>query len=190
MIVGIVVVSFTATYFLIRNPHSVAALAGPLTSTISSLGFLADDISREKASKASFPQAGSPAGPVSSEGTFEEPFDPAGLFAAKVLDGETLRLSDGTTIRLIGVKAHETALAFIKGHIEGKNITYEVQAKDEQGRTLAYVRRRSDDLFLNAEIIKRGLGLTDVSVPFEKMQEFSAYEQEARSSKRGIWRDI
>ena len=192
VIIAIVVGGFTATFFFVRNADSVDSALSQWTSNMSGLGLLIEDLGRKKP-----PQVSSvPAGPAPAIGGLSDshlkPFDPAELFAVQVIDGETIRLSDGTTIRLIGVDAPEAASAFIKREIEGKNIilAYEARMKDNDGRILAYVHRRADDFFLNAEIVKQGFGFTDVNTPFEKMEEFDAYEQQARVEKRGIWGEI
>jgi micrococcal nuclease len=90
----------------------------------------------------------------------------------KVIDGNTLELANGETVRLIGIEATKEAYEFIKRRAQGKTIRLEFdqQQRDEQGRLLAYVYVKTrfnkargdydeDDhrlIFLNAEVIKKG----------------------------------
>jgi micrococcal nuclease len=125
----------------------------------------------------------------------------ASLLVMKVVDGDTLKLSDRQTIRLIGVDTPETkhptkpvqyfgkeASAFTKRMAEGKSVTLEFdqQRVDKYGRTLAYVYL-ADGQLLNAEIIKQGYGFAYTRFPFKYMEEFRAYEREAREAGRGLW---
>ena len=120
----------------------------------------------------------------------------------RVVDGDTLLLSNGERVRLIGVDTPETvhptkpvqyfgkeASAFTKKEIEGQTIRleYDQQRQDKYGRTLAYVYRSSDDFFLNAEIIKQGYGHAYTRFPFKYLDEFRSYEKEAREQRRGLW---
>ena len=90
----------------------------------------------------------------------------------RVIDGDTIQLSNGEQVRLIGVDTPETkhprkpveyfgkeASAFTKKMVEGKSVRleYDWQRRDIYGRTLAYVYL-TDGTFLNAEIIKQGYG--------------------------------
>jgi micrococcal nuclease len=131
------------------------------------------------------------------------PADEASLLVMKVVDGDTLKLSDGRTVRLIGVDTPETvhptkpvqyfgkeASAFTKRLAEGKTVTleYDQQKIDKYGRTLAYVYL-PDGQMLNAEIVKQGFGFAYVKYPFQRMEEFRSYEREAREASMGLWAD-
>ena len=127
--------------------------------------------------------------------------EPAQVFVMKVIDGDTIELSNGEKIRLIGVDTPETkhptkpvqyfgkeATAFTKKMAEGKQVKleYDWQRTDKYGRTLAYVYLL-DGTFLNAEIIKQGYGFAYTKFPFKYLEEFRQYEREAREQKRGLW---
>ncbi len=126
---------------------------------------------------------------------------PEDVLVMKVVDGDTLKLSDGQTVRLIGVDTPETvhptkpvqyfgkeASAFTKRLAEGKTVTleYDQQRIDKYGRTLAYVYL-VDGRMLNSEIIKQGYGFAYIKFPFKRMEEFRALEREAREAGRGLW---
>ena len=119
----------------------------------------------------------------------------------KVVDGDTLVLSNGEKIRLIGVDTPEIAHplkavqyfakeagSFTKTMVEGKKVRLELdwQKRDKYDRLLAYVYLE-DGTFLNAEIIKQGYGFAYTRFPFKYLEEFRRYQKEARENNRGLW---
>ena len=60
-------------------------------------------------------------------------------------------------------------------------------ALDRYGRTLAYVYRAPDGLFVNAEIIRQGYGHAYTQIPSKYMREFKQLEQFARKAEKGLW---
>jgi micrococcal nuclease len=124
------------------------------------------------------------------------------LICARVIDGDTIVLSNGEKVRLIGVDTPETkhpqkpeeyyckeATAFTERMVNGKvvKLKHDVQQRDKYGRLLAYVYLM-DGTFLNAEIIKQGYGHVYTKAPFKYLGQFRQYEQEAREAKRGLWK--
>ena len=120
----------------------------------------------------------------------------------RVVDGDTLLLTNGERVRLIGVDTPETkhpqkpvqyfgkeAYLFTKRMVEGKEVRleYDWQKRDKYGRLLAYVYLL-DGTFLNAEIIKQGFGFAYTRFPFKFLEEFRRYEREARENRRGLWK--
>jgi micrococcal nuclease len=118
----------------------------------------------------------------------------------RVTDGDTLLLTNGEYVRLIGVDTPETkhpkkpveyfgkeAYLFTKRMVEGKEVglEYDQTRRDRYNRILAYAYL-SDGTFLNAEIIKQGYGFAYTKYPFKYMEEFRGYEREARENKRGL----
>lgn len=121
----------------------------------------------------------------------------------RVIDGDTLHLTNGEKVRLIGVNTPETkhprkpveyfgkeADLFTKKMVEGKEVRLEFdwQRRDKYGRLLAYVYL-TDGGFLNAEIIKQGYGFAYTKYPFKYLDEFRKYEKEASENRRGLWKD-
>ena len=119
----------------------------------------------------------------------------------RVIDGDTLELSTGERVRLIGVDTPETkdprkpvqyfgqeATAFTRRMVEGKRVRleYDQERRDKYGRTLAYVYLE-DGTFLNAEIIRQGYGFAYTRFPFKYLEEFRKLEGEAREAGRGLW---
>lgn len=133
----------------------------------------------------------------------------------RVIDGDTIKLSDGSRVRLIGVDTPEVhysdklvadarrsgkdiktiqslgrrASAFTKDLCLGKavRLEYDVEAKDRYGRRLAYVYLE-DGTFLNARLIEEGYAQVMTVPPNVKHAGyFLGLEREARSGKKGLW---
>lgn len=131
---------------------------------------------------------------------------PAVQYVQRVVDGDTLVLSNGVRVRLIGVDTPEMkrpntpverfgleAAAFTKRMVEGKRIRLEydqanaaIGHKDRYGRTLAYVFLENG-ILLNGEIIRQGYGHALTRYPFSRLEEFRRLEREAREQRRGLW---
>jgi len=130
--------------------------------------------------------------PLPSEGPFR---------IIRVLDGDTIILDNGETVRLIGVDAPEIhhseipvqrfgeeAAKFLKQFAEGFECTLEYELndiRDQYGRLLAYVFVEGD--LVNAEIIRQGYAYTYTRFPFSRQAEFIALEREARKNQYGLW---
>lgn len=143
------------------------------------------------------------AGAIVSEGQRPSPSRTTALLVAApvvetVTDGDTLQLADGTRIRLIGIDAPEqgTCLAD-EATARLREMTppgtrlrleYDVERTDAFGRTLAYVYREADNLFVNMAMIDAGLArpLT-VSPNTARAHAFSGAASAATAANRGLW---
>ena len=125
----------------------------------------------------------------------------------RVIDGDTVvLLLDGkeTTVRLIGVDTPETvhphksvesygkeASRFTENLLKGESVKLEyesgVSKLDKYGRTLAYLYRVPDGLFVNLEIVRQGYGHAYTQYPFQYMEQFRSYERAAREAEKGLW---
>ena len=134
---------------------------------------------------------------------------------SRVIDGDTIVLSNGEHVRLIGIDTPESrdnpklrkdaertgqdkqaiiamgkrAGAFTNKLVEGKQVRleFDVQQRDKYGRLLAYVYL-VDETFVNAEIVKAGYAQVMTIPPDVKYQElFLKLQKEARENKRGFW---
>ncbi len=129
---------------------------------------------------------------------------PAASLVTRVIDGDTVEVDIGGTIykvRYIGIDAPElddkrpefSALAqeatrLNRELVEGKTVRLEkdISETDRYGRLLRYVY--VDDIFVNAELVERGLAWAKVYEPDTKYQDtLEKAEAEARRDKIGIW---
>lgn len=121
----------------------------------------------------------------------------------QVIDGDTLRLHDGRTVRLIGVNTPELgrdgapdqvladrARRMAAQWLEGDVLLLQSGAdnKDRHGRFLGSVFRRSDQGLLSEYLVGQGLGW-QVTVPPNTLYSdcLKAAELAARAAGRGIW---
>ena len=119
-----------------------------------------------------------------------------------VVDGDTLRLSDGRLVRLIGVntpemgrdgRPHEPFAVEASRAVQrflGRDLLLAegVEAKDRHGRTLAAVYRASDRAHLGEYLVEKGLAW-HIAVPpnLQDMACLQKAEREARQHRRGVW---
>jgi micrococcal nuclease len=68
-------------------------------------------------------------------------------------------------------------------------LVYDVDRTDRYGRTLAYVYRLSDGLFVNVALVRDGYARTATYPPnVAHVDEIRVAEAEAREAARGLWR--
>ena len=120
----------------------------------------------------------------------------------RVVDGDTLASGD-ERIRLIGVDTPETKkpgtpvqcfgrqdTALTEELVEGRRVGLEldVEERDRYGRLLAYVHRASDDLDLNAELVRRGYAL-QLTIPpnVRHADRYRRLARRARERRLGLW---
>jgi micrococcal nuclease len=113
---------------------------------------------------------------------------------ARVIDGETLALTDGRTLRLVDIdvplrgalaaQAKETLTALIDG--QTITVKFAGNAIDRQGRMLAFLY--AGNKWIQGELLRRGLarvaGTADNRVGIAEMLKL---ERQARRYRRGIW---
>jgi endonuclease YncB( thermonuclease family) len=128
-----------------------------------------------------------------------------------VTDGDTLRLTNGARVRLIGVDTPETsfsprsggedqplaqdAKSFTRRATESGQVRLEFDKErvDKYGRFLAYVwyvdRENEEVLLLNEELVRAGLARARLGYSYSEAMKrrFRAAESEARQTRRGIW---
>lgn len=134
---------------------------------------------------------------------------PAGLPVAKVqrvVDGDTLRLSDGRSVRMIGLNTPETGKrgqsaepfaeagkrrlqALVKDSGDQVRLQIGQQAKDRYGRTLANVYGRNGTN-LEAQLLSEGLGYLVAFAPNTALVDCQqSAERQARQARLGLWRN-
>jgi micrococcal nuclease len=120
-----------------------------------------------------------------------------------VVDGDTIHVESGETVRYIGVDTPETVkpgspvecfgkAASAANHrlVDGEEVRLveDAEARDRYGRTLAYVYRVRDGLFVNAELVRGGFA-TPLTIPpnVAHADEFVRLARQARRNRRGLW---
>jgi len=122
---------------------------------------------------------------------------------AKVIDGDTILLENGSIVHYIGVNAPQLkgkegggeffareAFRENKSLVVMKKVRleFDAQKKDDEGRLLAYVFVK--DLFVNAELVRLGYARAAVSPPNVKYKDlFLKNEGEARQKYAGLWQE-
>ncbi len=128
----------------------------------------------------------------------DSPTQPGQLETAtvsKVIDGDTIELSDGRRVRYIGINTPERGQPYYQEATEANRhlirgreiqLEFDVDTFDKYGRTLAYVW--ADDLSVNLEIVRRGFANAYTVPPNVRYEaEFQTAERAAREAGRGLW---
>jgi micrococcal nuclease len=122
----------------------------------------------------------------------------------RIVDGDTIVVVEDETVRLIGIDTPETkdprrpvecfgeAAASYIGELlpPGTAVTLarDVSTTDRFGRTLAYVYRDLDGLFVNADMVAKGYAAAATFPPdVTHAGEFVALERRAREAGLGLW---
>jgi micrococcal nuclease len=120
---------------------------------------------------------------------------------ARVIDGDTVELQDGSRLRYIGVDTPETvdpgrpvgcfgpeASARNKALVLGKTVQLEkdVSETDRYGRLLRYVYL--DGVMINEQLVAEGYAMSSTYPPDVKYQaRFVAAQQAAQAADKGLW---
>lgn len=130
----------------------------------------------------------------------------AAITVAKVQDGDTLKLSDGRSVRVLGINAPEITVGQKRGQPLGKEslasaqqfvahaggevlLGFDAEKRDHYGRWLAHVYDKSGRS-LAVEQIRAGMAM-QISVPPNRAQEscLSSVEARVRKKPTGVWRN-
>lgn len=118
----------------------------------------------------------------------------------RIIDGDTVELDTGETIRYLMVNTPETtggknecygqnAVTFNTDLVLNKTVelTYDVERTDRFGRTLAWVTVNGQEV--NTLLIERGFGCLLYIPPngAGRRDEFKALQDAAKAAKRGLW---
>ena len=116
----------------------------------------------------------------------------------RVIDGDTVLISSGETVRYIGIDTPEKneplrgeSIEANKSLVEGKQVRleYDIRKQGKWGRTLAYVY--VDDTFVNCELLLRGLAeINTYGQSLKHLDSLIACQWEAIKNQRGIWKGV
>src|SRR3989344_7268034 len=111
------------------------------------------------------------------------------VFVSRVIDGDTLELEDGRTVRLLNINSPEKSdskylLAFdFLRNLENRTVEIETESFDKYGRVLARIYSPE---YINLELVKKGLA-SKFLVSDSEIKTFSRAEDEAVRTHSGIW---
>mgnify|MGYP001581968862 CR=1 FL=1 len=138
-----------------------------------------------------------------------QPQSGADFRVKRVIDGDTVELENGQTVRYLGIDTPETrrkegekwiyspdayaeeAKEFNRKMVEGKSLRleFDVQRQDKYKRLLAYCF--VDGEFVNARLLEEGYALLYTSPPNVKYADILLKMQEnARRNNKGLWAGI
>lgn len=124
---------------------------------------------------------------------------PTSALAARVIDGDTMQLAGGETVRYLMLDAPEwgppaecyasESTAFLREAVEGRMValSYDRQCTDDYGRLLAYVTVAERDV--NATLVERGYACV-LQIPPNgraRADELTALQASARTRGQGLW---
>jgi micrococcal nuclease len=128
-----------------------------------------------------------------------EPCGPRSGEVARIVDGDTIILRSGATVRYLlidtpettdppecyGIEAREANRALVAG--KAVQLRYDVECEDRYGRLLAYVD--VDGSEANRVLVARGFACAQHIPPngAEEAARFEELEAAARDSRRGLW---
>jgi micrococcal nuclease len=120
---------------------------------------------------------------------------------AKVYDGDTIRLSNGDKVRLLGINTPEIESHFQQAQVGGQSaknwlsqklsnhdvmLEYDVEKRDKYDRLLAHIYL--DDEHINKSLLAQGLATLVVIPPNIKYsEELIAAQNEAMIERLGLW---
>jgi site-specific DNA-methyltransferase (adenine-specific) len=102
----------------------------------------------------------------------------------EIIDTETIVLSDGRKIKLLGVKQNkekqEAAVRFLQEKTKGQRVFIKadpaLKDKDKDSHFYLYLRNRT---CLNAQLIKYGFSHVDTSLDYRMKNRFIRYSESA-----------
>jgi micrococcal nuclease len=173
----------------------LALLATVLALVVLSRLFASDDGADVVARESTVPSTSAP--PTSTT----VPLPPGDDKTVKdALDGDSLEVTDGTKIRLIGIDAPDVetrgcfsgeATAHLRELLAPEStvrVVYDADRTDRLGRTLAYVYRLTDGLFVNVAMARDGFARQLTTPPNTAHgEEIKTAVSEAVAERRGMW---
>ena len=123
---------------------------------------------------------------------------PRTVSVIKVIDGDTVIISNGEKVRCIGINAPETGEPFyIEAKRENKELVlgkkvkleFDKEERDQYKRLLAYIY--VGNIFVNYELLRKGLVFLYRDKDNKRYRDLLLEaEREARENRRGLWRNF
>ncbi len=121
----------------------------------------------------------------------------------KIIDGDTIQLETGETVKYLGIQAPELflkeggseffareAAKYNKKLVLLKKVRleFDTEKKDHRGRILAYVFVKN--VFVNGELVKNGCAKAAVKGPNTRYKDMLVdYQHKAMEEERGLWQE-
>ena len=116
----------------------------------------------------------------------------------RVIDGDTVELSNGITVRYLGIDSPEKPLGEEATEANRKlveckqvRLEYDAQKQGIHGRTLAYVYINDTSTSVNCELLR--LGYAEITTYKQNLKHLDALikcQWEAIKNQRGIWKGV
>lgn len=191
---------FETTYSLKEGENKIEVSAGNWKRARTTLYVVRELTDEEIAARATpSPSNASPESAISAAETVNSNLEYVKV--TKVVDGDTIQIEGGKTVRYIGIDTPETvdprttvqcygkeASNRNKQIVEGATIGLEkdVSETDKYGRLLRYVYK--DDAMVNLTLVQEGYAYSSSYPPDIKHQDkFRTAEQQAKSGQKGLW---
>jgi len=120
------------------------------------------------------------------------------FMVARVIDGDTVELTDGEKVRLLGIDTpergdpfYDSARVILESLVAGRALEaeYAKRRRDSYGRILAFLF--ADTTFVNAALLRSGLATVylfeDNMGDRERVEKLLAAQNEAALAGRGVW---
>lgn len=117
------------------------------------------------------------------------------FIVSRVIDGDTIEISNGQRVRLVGINSPESDQCFfqqakdgLKNLVEGKEVvlTKDISEKDKYDRLLRYIYL--DNIFINDYLVNNGFAFAESVSPDTKYKiQFKQSQEYAKSGKSGLW---
>jgi len=122
------------------------------------------------------------------------------VLVERVIDGDTVQLSDGSRVRLAGIDAPESkypgkavqclapeASRYLKELVEKREVQLIVdsQRRDKYGRILGHIEIGSH--YANGELVERGLAIVYRSRRSDRDDQLKSAESRAKRKAVGVW---
>ena len=115
---------------------------------------------------------------------------------SKIIDGDTIKLENGETVRLLGINTPEKGQPYyeestnrLRELIEGKEVILEsdIDDKGQYGRLLRYIFLNGENI--NVKLVEEGLATVYIISPNMKYEtELKNAENKAKKLKLNIWK--